>query len=411
METDAEEPADQASPRRSPWPLVLALGVLPLLIIAVVVGMMMMRTRAAEAQFAEKISGAANVITQAESEPDEAAAAEKLVEARDFLDQARALRPNDVRLTDQQTRYEALLNRVEHITPLYGILPLWDFKSDGRNLTRVIAGGDSLFVLDRGRNEVQRFIRSARGDSVEPANADARPLFARGETLDGKAVADLLDVTWAPAATSNQRSLLLTLDSNRNLVGFDTGLGVKLLGVGGASQWVQPALITGYGGNLYVADTGGNQIWRYRPQGNGYEGEPEPYFANPNALAGLKAMAIDGHIWLLFSDGRLLKFLSGEQPQFAVTGLRNNFSNPVALAVPQEGNRLYVADPANSRIVELTKDGQFIRQFKAREGDILKEMTDLYLDEASRLFYILTPDQLYTAIVPDEAQPAATTTS
>jgi DNA-binding beta-propeller fold protein YncE len=120
-------------------------------------------------------------------------------------------------------------------------------------------------------------------------------------------------------------------------------------------------------------------------------------------------MAIDGNIWLLFSDGRLLRFLSGEQPQFALTGVPGGLTGPVALAVPQEGNRMYIADPGSARIVEITKEGQFIRQFKAREGDILKNMVDLFLDEASGMFYILTPDQLFGAYVPDPAQtPGAT---
>ncbi len=165
-------------------------------------------------------------------------------------------------------------------------------------------------------------------------------------------------------------------------------------------------MVAGYNGNLYVADPGADQIWRYAPTANGYEGEPSGWFQAGKApdMANLVDLGIDGRIWMLYSDGRLLKFLSGEQQPFTWTDLPDPLNGPTALAVSQEGDRLYVADPGNARIVEATKDGKFLRQFKAREGDLLRNVRDLYLDEAKGFFYIVTGDQLYKASVP---QPGA----
>ena len=401
---ETEPLAPSAPQRRSAWPLVLALIFIPLLIVAIVVGMLLARTRAADAQFAEVLAGANNVITQAEQSTDDAAAAQRLAGAKEFLDQAKALRPNDVQLNEMLTRYENLVMRVEKITPLYGIVPLWPFQSEtGHQLERVMVTGESVYVLDRGTNQVNRFTRSALGDSVEPTGD--KPVVQKGDPVGDKTLGDLIDMTWIDAATANQRSMLHVMDAVGEMVGYDEVYGQKPLVVNRA-KWVTPQLIAGYNGNLYVADPGADQIWRYAPTANGYEGEPTSWFQDSKKpdMAGLVSMAIDGHIWLLHSDGRLLKFLGGEQSPFVWDGLPSPLNGPTAVAVSQEGDRLYVADPGNSRIVEATKDGKFLRQFKAREGTLLSGVQDLFLDESKGMFYILTGDQLYKASIPEATQ-------
>ena len=404
-EEEAEVERDGRSSGGRFW-LVLALVVIPLLIVGLVVVMVLGRSRAAEANFQRLLTGAGQAISDAEGLTDEAAIAQRLSGASDFLEDARALRPNDEQLVQLDQRYQALLDKVERVTPLYGALPLWTFEGEGHNNTRVVVSGDSLFVLDRGPGEVDRFIRSQLGDSVTPAE---NPIVVRkGEEVGGAVVSDLQDMTWAEAAGPNQRSKLLVLDTAKGLVGYDTQLGTKRLALGGTDQLVKPQLTASYGGNLYIVDGEGDQIWRYRPGENGYEGLPEAYFAsgNPVDLAGVQAAAIDGNIWLLFADGRLLKFFGGEQRPFDFQGLPGSLAAPTALAVPQEGDQLYILDAGNGRIVEVTKEGQFLRQFRARDDDFLRQAKDLYLDGAARKFYIVTPNQLYVADVPEAVTPA-----
>jgi len=410
-ESSLEELAEEEESGRSSggrfW-LLLALIVIPLLIVGLVVVMVFGRYRTAQADFQLLLDGAAQAITDAEGLTDEAAVAQRLSGASDFLENARARRPNDEELLKLDQRYQALLDKVEHVTPLYGALPLWTFKGEGHNNSRVVVSGDSLFVLDRGPGEVDRFLRSQLGDSVTPAEPFV--VVHKGEEISGTVVSDLTDMTWAEAAGPNQRSKLLVLDTAKGLVGYDTQLGTKRLTLGSADKLKQPQLTASYDGNLYIVDGEGDQVWRYRPGKNGYEGDPEAYFAsgNPVDLAGVQAIAIDGNIWLLFTDGRLLKFFAGEQRPFDFQGMPGPLAAPTALAVLQEGDQLYILDAGNGRIIEVTKEGQFLRQFRARDDDFLRQAKDMYLDEAARKFYILTSDQLYVADVPEAATPAPT---
>jgi hypothetical protein len=171
----------------------------------------------------------------------------------------------------------------------------------------------------------------------------------------------------------------------------------------------------GYGGNLYIVDAKAGQIWRYRPSGKGYESAPEAYFAAgspPVDLTDVQAIAIDGSIWLLFPDGRLLKFLVGEQQAFDLKYPPGSPKSPVDVTTPLNGDRLYVADAGTGRILEFNKSGELLRQFRPREGDILKDVRSLYLDEAAGALYILTSSQLYKANLPEAgtAAPAPAST-
>jgi hypothetical protein len=393
----AEEELEEA-PRRSPWWLLIALVVIPLLIAGIVLAMLYGRSNAIDAQVQEKLDGAANIITQAETMTDEAAAIQHLAGARDFLDQVIELRPNDERLDPVETRYIDLLNKLERVTPLYGVVPLWEFQEETRQLDRVLVSGDAVFALDRGAMRVYRFTRSSLGDSVTPAD---KPLVSKGEQVGDLAVGDLVDMAWVESASAGQRSKLVVLDNAGGLVGYDVTWGPERLALPGRDRWGEPRFILGYGGNLYVVDVGGNQIWRYRPAANGFS-DPEPYFAEGTQvnLSGLQAVAIDGNIWLLYSDGRLLKFFGGQGRSFVWQGLPGDLSAPTAVVVPIEGDRLYVADAGNGRIIEATKEGVFLRQFRAREGDLIRNLKSLFLDEAGSMFYVLTQDQLYKIDIP-----------
>lgn len=406
VEPEPFVPAPPPRSGRSGWALVLAVIFIPLLIVGVVVGMLFVRTRAADAQFAQTMAGAENIISQAEQTTDDAQASQRLAGAKEFLDQAAALRPDDPSLKAMTDRYDQLVMRVEKVTPLYGIVPLWPFQAEtGHNLARTVVTGNSVFVLDKAPNEVYRFVfQNALSDSVKPASD--KPIVKKGDPIGDKTVGDLLDMTWVEAATANQRSMLHVLDATGELIGYDEVYGQKRLALN-KTGWVSPQLMAGYMGNLYIADPGANQVWKYAPTANGYESEPTGWFPADKKpdMTGLVSLAIDGHIWLLHSDGRLLKFLSGEQRPFAWSDLPTPLSKPTALAMSQDGDRLYVADPGNARIIEATKEGKFVRQFRAREGDVLRDIQDLFLDEAKGMFYILTSNQLYKASVP---QPGAT---
>jgi hypothetical protein len=309
------------------------------------------------------LDGATAAIASVQGLSDENATRQRLASAKEFLDRAAAIKPGDSRLQPAQARYDENMDRVNRVTPLYGTVPLWTFNGDGQNLTSAIVKGNHVYVLDRGRQQIDHFVLGRSGDSMTPASPPVA--LAKRDQVKGsdQVVADLVDMGWVDAV-SNQTSHLLTLDGNNALYAYDANFGASPLAVAGRNQWGGPQLISGYNGNLYVVDPKANQIWRYKPSEKGYENPPESYFAPGNQvdLAGIQSIAIDGNIWLLYADGRLLKFFGGEQKPFELQGLPSPLSNPAAIAAAAEGDQLYIADTGNGRIIELNKQGQFQRR-------------------------------------------------
>ncbi|MDQ1301035.1 MAG: hypothetical protein QG637_956, partial [Chloroflexota bacterium] len=294
----APQPPNEETGRRSPWGLLLALIIIPLIVVALVVAMLWFRTRSADAEFQQTLTGAETAIAEARGLPDETAARLRLGNAKDFLDKARATRPDDAQLAKLQADYSEMLGRVNRITPLYGLMPLWQFRETGRKLNRILLGGDSLFVLDIGKGEVVRFTLSKLGDSVTPANPDA--VIRKGQAVGNAAISDLVDADWA-AAVGNQRSRVLALDTAGGLLSYDVTWGATRIPMAGREKLGLPQIIKSYGGNLYVADTKTGQLWRFRPSDKGFESQPEPYFtaATKVDLSGVQSVEIDGNVWLL----------------------------------------------------------------------------------------------------------------
>jgi hypothetical protein len=153
-------------------------------------------------------------------------------------------------------------------------------------------------------------------------------------------------------------------------------------------------------------DSQSNQIFKYLPTADGgYSNPPTAWFQIDVDLAGVVDMAIDGYIYLLYADGRILKFMGGELAPFEQTELDEHepLRSPTAIFTgPEEETKfLYVADASNRRIVQFSKEGQFIRQFKAAEAGVFDQLKSLHVDEIGSKLYILSGNTLYMANIPE----------
>jgi DNA-binding beta-propeller fold protein YncE len=63
---------------------------------------------------------------------------------------------------------------------------------------------------------------------------------------------------------------------------------------------------------------------------------------------------------------------------------------------------VYVADAGNQRIVELSKEGDYVRQFRPRAGEAITfdDLRDVFVDEISGRMYILNGNSLYGSTLP-----------
>ena len=128
--------------------------VIPVIIAVSVLGMWWTRNQANEKQFLESYRAASTAIAEAQDLPDEAAARLRLGSAREYLEKARGAEAQRRPLGRVQSKYIPERRSNQQVTPLYGTVPLWEFKGKEHKLDRVVVTAIDLFVLDRGAKAV-----------------------------------------------------------------------------------------------------------------------------------------------------------------------------------------------------------------------------------------------------------------
>ncbi len=341
-----------------------------------------------------------------------------LQEALSLIDQALQVSPEDQ--TAQGMRLQ-VMDKLDEASRVQRLYTLWELDNLGEDVAgslkpaRIIVHGTDIFVLDRAANRAYHRTLSPAGDTLEVPGPEG-PLVAKGEQLGSITVGDLVDMVWMPAGGARQTSTLLIVERNGSALEWDASQGLSVLPVADSAAWRKPQAIGAFGGNLYLLDPQQNRIAKYLPTGEGYTDPPVDYLTSPGEvdLTGAVDMGIDGHIYTLLADGTIQKFLSGESQLFEVTGLDQPLANPVAMCVSGEDETegyIYVADAGLARVVQFTKQGEFIRQFKAPEGAAqLDHVRGLYVDEATQRMYLASGSMLYMAPLAQTAPVVPTAT-
>jgi len=333
---------------------------------------------------------------------DEPTARDYLLKVLDSLAEAEAVSPGNSQVGELREQANYILKKIDRVTEVEWINLLWEYSEPGSDPSRVIIAKDiDVYVLDRNLDRTYKHLLDDTMHNLQELEVDP-VLLRKGDQRGPIVVGELVDMTWAKAVGGRRTDSLLMLESGGSLLEYDPLKGIQVLPMGGSDRWVQPQILRSYEGNLYLLDSSLNQILRYEPN---YDGAPEGYFATPDTvdLAGAVDMAIDGQIYILYADGRILKFVGGEQVPFEITGLYEPLQNPTALFTNEETEFLYVADRGNKRIVQLTKGGSVQQQLRAVEGNkAFDELKSLYAVEKFNLLYFLSGDKLYVTNIPAE---------
>jgi len=151
--------------------------------------------------------------------------------------------------------------------------------------------------------------------------------------------------------------------------------------------------LIGFAGNAYLLDENKGKIWKYTT--NGFElNDPLNYFqVEEFNLKYSQDMAIDGSVWVLFSNGTIVKFTRGIKDAFQITGLENEFKEPEKIFADAQADNLYVLDRMNTRVVAINKQsGEYTAQY-IWSG--IAGVKDLYVSEQLGKILLLTGERIY----------------
>ncbi len=359
--------------------------------------------------FQTYLNGAQVQLTAARETTDIEQARRLVQAAQEQLNQADQFFPDHPEVRKMRAEiidYQARINKVVALMAGFD-LPLVTFTEPSANPSSLFVNGLSVYVLDTGRGAFERFqLDEATSDRLADDVENPRTLLKSGDRVEGRPVGQLAEAVWAPTEGNRTASGPLILDQSIQLFGINEGLGPVNVGVAEnpSLQFVNGMYF--YNGNLYLLDSAGNQLWRYRPSGANYMNPPEPYFP-PETVVDLKSVidvGIDGYVWLLYPNGSMLKFMSGVQESFALEQVDPPLTQAVALwmnrADPPAG-RIFIADAATNRVLVFDKEGRLLAQLTPLEHqDALSDLKDIYVDEMTNTLYLLTDTALYQTPLP-----------
>lgn len=140
-----------------------------------------------------------------------------------------------------------------------------------------------------------------------------------------------------------------------------------------------------YNGRLYVLDPAGQMIWRYSPAGTGF-GQERGYLKVPAAdLAQGLTLGIDSNVYAGLSDGRLMKFLSGEEVSWDASKIDPALTEITSLWTSVDSERIVVLDGKSKRVVIYDKNGKLVSQIISTA---FKQPTGITVDPKGKKIYV-----------------------
>ena len=331
-------------------------------------------------------------------------------EAQDYIDRSiELIGPTDAS-NDLGGQVRSIEQEAANTKLLYGLAsPLIVFPEDSAP-TRLLVVDQDIYVLDPGRGLVERYRVDDSQEQLE--TPDGVPVLTTGQSLGGAIVGELIDMAWQPVVPGyDDKATLLVLDSNNQIYRYDPVVeGPSRLEMGGAVDFKSIRQLETFGRRLYLADAGRGQVLRY-PEGL-YGEEPTEWFAAPVNLDDMKTMRIDGDLWIMLKNGQILRFFGGEQLSFSLDNSVGLVREPVDFTIGDGTNPdIYVADRGGERVWVFDRDGKYIKQFAAPEGNPLRGLSAIGIEDVTDSLYLMTPTALYKHTLPQDDAPETPTTN
>lgn len=214
-----------------------------------------------------------------------------------------------------------------------------------------------------------------------------------------KPIPDLLEDEIAVKAEvfAEERSLLILTSKNRMFEYKEDEF--TLIEIANGEAWPQVRSLEAFGRRIYVIEENTGRLLRYTRRSGSFSA-PEPYapIDPPFAVENVIDIAIDGDIYFLTNDGNIFRTRSQEVLDFGYTEFPEQLDLSGAIEIQKSAvlRQLYLLDPSASRILVTGYKGFYAKQFILEN---IGEIVDMYVDEESRVLFVLTAEQLYEIVL------------
>ncbi len=360
------------------------------------------RLRGSTSQYAQLVREAQAEIESARTAGNNQAQARPHWETAIFLlDQAAEIRKPSAEIWQLRLDALAALDSYDHVTRISPVL-LREYEP-GAYLRGPIMQGINIYVIDTTGDVLYREDLSENG--LRLVNASSQIITRKGEVISNQVVGGLIDLTWMVEGGVPQRNVLAVLSrdagGNGLLITYSPSFDVTATVLPSSQAWIEPRAIAVYDRDLYVLDSGANEIWRYSAGPDSYSTPPQRYFTDIDPQLGDAIdMEIDtnGNVYTLHANGRISKFFFGRSETFALDGLPQPIARPAAffLNLSPFDRAFFIADPGGGRIYSTALTGAFLRNYKDTDDTVLDAVSGVYSADQPPNIYVTAGNRLYT---------------
>lgn len=317
-------------------------------------------------------------------------------------------------------KVQAELDKAQGVTRLAGISPLFDLTqlSDAPapvtgiaaaapatgtiQVSDIIVMSNDAYILDKSQGKVYRCNISAKTCS---------PVLGSGDTAAGQKVGQPV------AMTVRVANLVVVDDKLLSYVFSPDTSSWQVEQLGDADKLQKPSDIATYDGNLYLLGAKSGQVSKYAS--GKYASPPEDWIKDQTGVDQMKnpvAIAIDGAIYVLLSDGKILIMQGGTVGRVIAPKPDLAAGAPSDLFTSTDTRDLYVLRATDGTITRISKEGQTLGTFKAPASENkLATLTGMTVDEGRGKLYLVAGQKVYQAnlpgytaqVAPDAPAPAA----
>ncbi len=384
--------------------------IIPILMAIIVTGVYLQRGRIRQmAQIKEMMRD--NIVLASEVGDDVVQLRTYYGTALQLATQADELNPADTDIAQMRLEIQQNLDRLDDITRLNGTT--FHTYNESVALTAVTLregfnGG--VFTLDGANSNV--FFHDTDESFSTSVSATPEQLLFREQVVGNYTVDNVVDLLWRPRGTAVTREGLAMLDTNGAMVTYYPNYSdMRAVTLGFSSNWQFPTEVTSFNERLYILDNGNEVIWKYFPDGDGFTFDSEEQtinFTDDADLAHVRDLAIyegDGSLVLIYDDGRIRYYdtRSGRVQWDEFTLLQNGLTLPlisptaVKMIGPGLNASIFVADPGSGRIIEISRGGLVLAQFKATDEngrELFTNMTDFAIAKTPLRIFITSENKL-----------------
>lgn len=138
-----------------------------------------------------------------------------------------------------------------------------------------------------------------------------------------------------------------------------------------------------YNGKAYVLSPKLNQIFKHnRLGGEGFDGGAAWVLSSNTNIGDANSITIDGFVWVLKADGTIVKYLSGREEPFTAATVDPPLLSATEIWTDEASKLLYILDPNQKRLVVFNKEnGALVVQYSSPVFEFLRRVK---VDEANK---------------------------